>query len=224
MITIDQLRRATGATAADAARWLGAIDTTMRRFEINTPGRIAHFLPQIGHESGALAKSRESFNYSPDGLRNTFNSRRNERFTIALAQQLGRVPGQHKANEEQIGAIAYANRMGNGSIESREGFIYCGRGLGQLTGKDAYRRAGDYLGVDLVTHPELVEMSPWGALTFGWFWHIGNATGKSLNLLADLGDVDGISRAINGGNNGLLARRDLTRLALRVFDGVELVA
>ncbi len=214
MLNLEKLRRATGATPENAARWIDAINLTLSRFEINTPARIAAFLAQCGHESAGLSRTRENFNYSPEGLCNTFNTRRVTRFTLAQAQKYGRVPGQHQANQEIIGSIAYASRMGNGSVESGDGFRYCGRGLGQLTGKDNYRAAGEALGFDYLENPELVEMSPHGALVFGWFWNQGNATGRSLNALADEGRVDNISRAINGGNNGLLARADMTRAAL----------
>lgn len=217
MLNLEQVRRATGATAHDAARWLDAINETLVMFSITTPARIAAFLAQCGHESSGLSRTRENFNYSPEGLVNTFNSRRKQRFTLVMAQKYGRVPGQHPANQEMIASIAYADRMGNGPVESGDGFRYCGRGLGQLTGRDNYQNAGNALGVNFLEHPELVEMSPHGALTFGWHWHQGNVTGKSLNLLADCGNVDGISRAINGGNNGLVARADLTRVALKVF-------
>lgn len=226
MITVDQLRRATGADQANASRWLDAINSTMVRFEINTPQRVAHFLPQLAHESMSLARTRENFNYSPDGLRNTFNSRRKERFSLALAYQLGRVAGHHRANEEAIANIAYGDReeLGNRGQKSGDGYKYCGRGLIQLTGRANYERAGRDLGYDYLEYPELVEMSPHGALIAGWFWNQGNRTGKSLNALADAGDVVGISQAINGGTNGIVARQELTHLAMRVFRGVELVA
>jgi putative chitinase len=220
MVNLEQLMKATGATAANAARWIDALNATMERFEINTPARIACFLAQCGHESAGLSATRENFNYSPQALVITFNSRRRQRFTLALAEKYGRVPGHHQANQQMIGSIAYADRMGNGDVESGDGFKYCGRGLGQLTGKDNYRDAGKFLGVDFLEHPELVEMSPYGALTFGWHWHEGNSTGRTLNVLADEGDVDGISRAINGGNNGLVARQDLTAAAMKVFNSM----
>lgn len=216
LITLDQLRKSTGATPANAARWLDAINQTLERFAINTPARIGHFLPQLGHESMGLARTKESFDYRADRLIPQFNTRRNERFTLSQTYKYGRVDGKQRANQEMIGAIAYANRLGNGSIESREGFIYCGRGLIQLTGKANYAAASKFFGVDFVAHPELVEMSPWGALVAGWFWHVGNSKGINLNTLADRGQVTLISQAINGGDNGLTARADLTRAALLV--------
>lgn len=226
MITIDQLRRATGADAANASRWLEAINTTMKRFDINTPARVAHFLPQLAVESNSLARTRENFNYSPDGLRNTFNTRRKERFSMALAYQLGRVAGHHRADEEAIANVAYGDRdeLGNRGMKSGDGFRYCGRGLIQLTGRANYERAGRELGYDYLEYPELVEMSPHGAIVAGWFWNQGNRTGKSLNELADRGAVVEISQAINGGNHAIVARQELTSMAMRVFRGVELVA
>ena len=42
--------------------------------------------------------------------------------------------------EEQIFNIVYADRIGNGDINSGDGFKYRGRGPIQLTGKDNYKR------------------------------------------------------------------------------------
>jgi len=57
---------------------------------------------------------------------------------------------------EQIFNIVYADRIGNGDINSGDGFKYRGRGPIQLTGKDNYKRIGDAIGVDLVKNPDLV--------------------------------------------------------------------
>lgn len=58
--------------------------------------------------------------------------------------------------EEQIFNIVYADRIGNGDINSGDGFKYRGRGPIQLTGKDNYKRVGEAIGVDLVKNPDLV--------------------------------------------------------------------
>ena len=56
MLTAQQLRAATGCTAARADEWLPHIARACETFAINTPARLAAFLAQIGHESGRLAR------------------------------------------------------------------------------------------------------------------------------------------------------------------------
>lgn len=58
-LTTEILRAATGCTAARAATWLGPLQQTCERFDIDTPQRVAGFLPQLGHESGGLQFVRE---------------------------------------------------------------------------------------------------------------------------------------------------------------------
>jgi putative chitinase len=48
------LARATGARIDRATEFFPHIEAAMDEFEINTPGRQAAFLAQIGHESGGL--------------------------------------------------------------------------------------------------------------------------------------------------------------------------
>nr|WP_267874082.1 glycoside hydrolase family 19 protein [Massilia polaris] len=116
-----------------------------------------------------------------------------------------------------IANTAYANRMGNGSIESGDGWRYRGRGPGQLTGKDNYTACGEALGLDLVNCPDQVAEPTVGCLAFAWFWDKGNRTGKSLNLVADIGKIDRLSLAVNGGSHGLAERIALTQRALEVL-------
>ena len=69
---------------------------------------------------------------------------------------------------------------------------------------------GDAIGMDLIAHPELVASPAAGCMAFAWFWTKGNPTGKSLSLLADKGQINAISVAVNGGRIGLDERRQLT--------------
>ncbi len=214
-MNLDQLL-AIGPVGARGALFLPHLNASMERWDIGTKADQACFIAQGLHESLMLAKMIESLNYSPDGLIATFNNSRVTRFTQQTAAQYGRVEGR-AANQPMIGNIAYANRMGNGSIESGDGYRYRGRGLGHLTGKDNYRLCGDELDVDLVGSPDQVAQPEIGCQSFGWFWARGNPTGKSLGRLASDGKFDEISRAVNGGNNGLVERRALTMLALEVL-------
>ncbi|WP_206085788.1 glycoside hydrolase family 19 protein [Massilia polaris] len=192
------------------------LNVAMKRFEIDTPARQAAFLAQVLHESLGLTRMTENLNYSPAALIATFNTRQAIRFTTDAAALYGRT-AHHPANQQMIANTAYANRMGNGSIESGDGWRYRGRGPGQLTGKDNYTACGEALGLDLVNCPDQVAEPTVGCLAFAWFWDKGNRTGKSLNLVADIGKIDRLSLAVNGGSHGLAERIALTQRALEVL-------
>lgn len=49
----------TGCSSAEADKYLGPINATLARYNINTALRVAHFLAQIGHESCGLDAARE---------------------------------------------------------------------------------------------------------------------------------------------------------------------
>jgi len=208
-----QLQRAVPTLgAARIGLWLPALNAAMARFEIVSARQQAHFLAQLLHESGNLTSVVENLNYSSAALRSQWPGR----FTDVQAAQFGR-NAMHPADQRMIANIAYASRLGNGPIHSDEGWRYRGRGPLQLTGKDSYARCGAALGIDLVNSPEMLEQPGPGCLAAGWFWHIGNRLGHTLNALADAGETDTISRVVNGGSNGLGERGDLTRKLLEVL-------
>ena len=53
-MTPQELSLATGARIDRATEFLPIIESAAPDFDINTPGRMAAFLAQIGHESGGL--------------------------------------------------------------------------------------------------------------------------------------------------------------------------
>lgn len=200
-----------------AREWEGPLISTMAANRINSVKRAAAFLAQLIHESNGFRTLEENFNYSPAGLMATFNTPKLTRFPKILADQYGRVDGKHAANKPMIAMIAYADRMGNGPVDSGDGWRFRGRGPIQLSGRDNYRVCGGAIGIDLLHDPDKVIEPVIGAMTAGWFWSLGNPTGKSLNAFADLGEIDRISKAINGGTHGLEHRRSLFEQILRVL-------
>ena len=74
-----------------------------KKYAINTPRRIAHFLAQVHEESGGYIKFNESLNYTPQGLIKTFGT---NQISVAQANLYGRTTKQ-KANQEAIANIVY---------------------------------------------------------------------------------------------------------------------
>ena len=200
---------AAGVSEAKAKEFEAFIQAACTTYEINTPQRIAGFLSQLAHESGGFARLEENLNYSDVGMANTWPTRFAE--VDSNGQRVrgpdGRFIPNAKAKElhrkpEQIANSVYANRMANGDEASGDGWRYRGRGLKQLTGKDNYTRCGSAIGLDLVGDPDLLLQPGPASLSAAWFWGT-----NGCNAFADRGDVDGLTRRINGGLIGIDDRR-----------------
>lgn len=183
MIDADQLV-ACGIDRDVAKQFELPLDAAMTAFAINTPKRAAAFLAQAAHESIGFTRLQENLSYStPERLMEVFKGRFSG---LADAAQYLRQP-------EKLANRVYANRLGNGDGSSGDGWRFRGRGLFQLTGRANYMAAGDGLGTDYKANPDLVAEPPDAAFTAAWYWAVGN-----LNAMADVGQVDVITRRING--------------------------
>ena len=161
-------------------------------YGVNTPLRLAHFMAQIEHESG-LKPISENLNYSSAGLLKTFK----KYFTPLEAIQYQRKP-------EKIANRVYANRMGNGNEASGDGWKYRGRGFIQITGKNNYILLSKDTGIDYLNNPDLLLTEADSLISALWYWKL-----NKLNDLADKNDILGITKAVNGGINGLAHRKEL---------------
>jgi len=168
--------------------WVEPLQEVFHRYEINTPERQAAFIGQCAHESMNFTRLEENLNYSAEALMKTWPSRFP---TMEVAQQYAR-------NPEKIANKVYGGRMGNGTEETGDGWLYHGRGLIQLTGKDNYTLAGDALNMDFMHSPDYVLVPKYAALTAGWYWNK-----RQLNKEADAKDYTGMTKKINGGTIGL---------------------
>ena len=169
-------------------QWVEPLEEVFHRYEINTPERQAAFIGQCAHESTNFRTLEENLNYSAEALMKTWPSRFP---TMEVAQQYAR-------NPEKIANKVYGGRMGNGLEETGDGWLYHGRGLIQLTGKDNYTLAGDALNMDFIHTPDYVLVPKYAALTAGWYWNK-----RQLNKEADAKDYTGMTKKINGGTIGL---------------------
>ena len=197
------------AGVKDPAKWLDAVIETCAEFEINTPQRVAAFLAQTSHESGGYTMLSENLNYKAATLAACWPNRfatlgpdkkpkkdeKGKSIPTAVANAIAGKP-------ELIANMVYSARMGNGPAESGEGWKFRGRGLKQLTGKDNYARCGRDLGIDLVGNPDMLLEPTYAARSAGWFWRA-----NSLSTFADKGDLEGMTKKINGGLIGYAERK-----------------
>ena len=184
------------------AKWLQPLEDTFAKYDINTPERQTAFIGQCAHESGNFKTLEENLNYKPEALMRVWPSRFPD---LAIAMK-------YAHNPEMIANKVYGGRMGNGPEETGDGWKYHGRGLIQLTGKENYANCGSGIGVDLLSNPNLLNTPEYAALSAGWFW------GKrGLNLLADSGDIETMTKRINGGLIGLEDRKAKIAKALAVL-------
>jgi len=84
----------------------------------------------------------------------------------------------------------------------------------QLTGKDNYTAFGEAIGEDLIANPQLVEQPRYAALSAGWFWNK-----RGLNALADVMDIETLTKRINGGNIGIDDRKAKISMVLNTISG-----
>lgn len=212
MLSIKELARACNISEDTAALWWSPLKVAMERYNINTPLRQAHFLSQLAHESNGFKAARESLNYSVEGLLKTFSR---SRISEADANRYGRKPGQ-AANQQMIADIVYGGEWGRknlGNTESGDGWKFRGAGLIQMTGRANFTQLNNALNFDLINRPERVaEDNLISAMAAGWFWD-----SRSLNALADRDDIEGITRRINGGLNGIEDRKRRLAIAKSVL-------
>lgn len=120
----------------------------------------------------------------------------------AFLAQLAHESGELRFLEELADGSAYEGRKDLGNAAPGDGRRYKGRGPLQLTGRANYQAAGRALALDLELKPEIAAQPEAGCRAAGWFW-----SSRKLNAYADRQDLEGLTRKINGGLNGLESRR-----------------
>ncbi|SEH51303.1 putative chitinase [Rhizobium tibeticum] len=164
---------------------------------------------------------------SLDRYRDDFGMDRVHRVVQYLAQ-LMHESGDFRYDREIWGPTPVQARydtrtdLGNTPAIDGDGKKYMGRTGMQLTGKANYQAFYDWCvekGLNppnFVANPDLVNTDPWEGLVPLWYWD-----SRNLNRLADQGDIEMITKKINGGMNGFddrvlhLARLTLVMLGLK---------
>lgn len=185
----EQLSEIIPTAVGGVSSWYTGLVEILPTYDITSILRIAGFLSQTAHESGGYRVLKENLNYSSDALNKIFPK---------YFKNAGRDALEYHRQQEKIANVIYADRMGNGNTKSGDGWKFRGRGLIQLTGRNNYTAFSDSINMDIDAVPEYLE-TPKGAIHSAcWFWNSVN-----LNKLADVSDIIGMTKRINGGVNGL---------------------
>jgi putative chitinase len=180
-------RKMIKSQAANASSVVGALQRYCARFGLDQPHRLAQFLAQLLHEAGAFKYDCEIW---------------------------GPTQQQKKYDNGEL-----AKKLGN--TMAGDGFLYRGRTGMQITGRANVRAFRDWcrklmnglvmagsgsaaLPVpDFEKNPDAMLTDPWEGLGPLWYWD-----SRSLNRYADQGDIEMVTKTINGGLNGYEDRLD----------------
>ena len=163
--------------------------------------RQASILAHMCVESGYFRTLEENLNYSAPRLEQVWPAR----FSSEGAAQA------YAHDPKKLANKVYNGRMGN-VPGTDDGWIFRGKGLLQLTGRDNVSRMARRLGIT----PEIAAqwlIDPDHALECAA--EIYNMLG--IGPFADRDDMRGQTRRLNGGLNGLAERQDAYNKAMRVL-------
>ena len=201
-------------TNTKVAMWHKAMLEIFPKYEINTANRIAGFVAQCAHESNNFNSLEENLNYSEASLLKVFG------------RYFGPAPKRNAAEyakkPEKIANYVYQDefrksKMGN--TKAGDGWLFRGRGLKQLTGRENYTNFGKSIGMTAEQAAEYVATEKGAIESACWFWNA-----KKLNAVADSGDIVKMTKIINGGDIGLADRKKRYEFALAVLGGKVYVA
>lgn len=182
-----------------AAQWAVVFEQEVQpgRFSQGTRD-VRDWLPQVLHETGMLAATRENLDYSAARIAQVWPSR--------FPTEAAAAPFAH--NPEALANKVYGGRMGN--TEPGDGAKYIGRGLIMVTGRAGYRRAGELAGQDYENMPDLLEYQHF-AIECSVAWWEGDIDDSMLS------DQVKLRRRVNGGEVGLEHCEQLATLCARVL-------
>ena len=187
----------------DAAVWADAAMQILPKYEINTPYRIAGFFAQCGHESAGFRVLEENLFYRAETLDTIFPK---------YFKNAGRVASDYAKQPEKIANVIYANRMGNGDTASGEGYLFRGRGVIQLTGKENYSAFALSIKTTLPDAIQYIQTKRGALESACWFWKT-----RGLNAACDANDITKMTKLINGGTIGLADRKRHYEQALAIM-------
>ena len=126
--------------------------------------------------------------------------------------QLGHESGGLRWMEEIASGAAYEGRSDLGNAQPGDGVRFKGRGPIQVTGRFNYTAVSKWAhgkglvptATFFVDNPAQLASDQYGFIGPVWYWTVAR---PGLTALCDADDVVGVTKAINGGTNGLEDRK-----------------
>lgn len=209
MITQDQFS-AMIPTNRESDQWYQIAVDMFKKYDITSTNRIAGFMAQCAHESRDFNSLEENLNYSVDALNRVFS------------RYFG--PGKRNAvdyarNPQKLANYVYMDqhrtkRGALGNTQPGDGWRFRGGGIKQLTGRNNYTVFAKDIGMTPESAADYVRTKKGAFESACWFWSKNN-----IARFADRDDIDGMSKAINGGTIGIEDRRSRYHKAKRILGG-----
>jgi putative chitinase len=189
-----------------------AVNGAMVKFQIDqSPRRVRYFMAQTAFETSSYTSFNENLMYtSAQRLCVVWPTR----FTMD-SNDTTKAYAQSYVNDPQaLANLVYADRMGNGSVQSGDGWAFHGRGAIQLTGRAAYTNYDNAVYGDghIVANPYLVANMTDAMLSAAWFWST-----NGLNAQADADQFTRATQIINGSTVTVPQRLPVLNLANSTF-------
>lgn len=175
---------------------------------VDGPKRLSHLLGECKHESGQFTTVVENLNYSAQGLANTWPKRYavDPRASIKIPNDIAR--SLHK-KPEAIANLTYANRNGNGDVQSGDGWKHRGYGYLQTTGKKNQQDFFISIGLPADSDPALIG-SKYPLASAAFFFKDNKLwTTCDQGVTEDICKI--ICKRVNGGYLGLEERTKYTQ-------------
>lgn len=192
-LNTDILIKGTGCSSMTAGLWLAPLQAACDKFLVSKNAqRLAAFLANVGVESDGLTALVENMNYSAKRLAEVWPYRYavNPHVDNKIPNDTAvRIAG----NPVLVASNVYANRLGNGVEETRDGWNYRGQGPIQLTGKEQILKFFAAMGMPSDSDAAELQKPELGAMSAAWFFSISGAFD-----FADQGNFDMVVKRVNG--------------------------
>ncbi len=178
---------------------------SLRKADITTRLRLAHFFAQVATETGGIRRIDENMNYSFEKLLEVFSR---QTISEAKAREIAGKP-------REIANWVYGNKNGNWGRNTEDGWNYRGSGFIQLTGRGNFRKRGAEVGMPFEKNPELARQPIPGLRAATAYWSAYN-----INRPSDDNDIDLVRRIVNGpAKRGLPEAKIWYLRAWKIFRG-----